>query len=270
MKRIVLICFAAIVATACNPRGNGVIDTPDSVNAVVTIRTLSLTGSAPVSGGTSQLTATASFSDGSSRNVTSLAQWSSSDAAVLTISSAGMATGVRGGHALAQASYGGLNGVLDLNIVIALPPPLNPQEVVNCEKQGDDASDIVRTLYIESYPRTTVSQVDLGFTSKNTRGNYSVKLEVLANKAKVGDKTVTILVEASRKLASASFVFTPALNIPQGASVRFVATLDAGPAGGELSWEGTTDSKCPAIVTPNNTSTDPIVGPKIPVRVLGS
>jgi hypothetical protein len=215
----------------------------------VTVRSLSITGAPPVSGGTSQLTATASFSDGSSRNVTNLAKWETSDETILMVSSTGMATGVKGGQAIARASYEGANAVLDLNIVMALPPPINPAEIFNCEKQGDDASDLKRTLYIASYPRATVSQVDLGFTAR---------------------KTLNISVFPRPARASASFVFTPALNIPPGASVRFVAAMAAGPIDGELSWEGTTDSKCPVIVTPDETATDPAaLAPKIPVRVLG-
>jgi len=275
MVRIALIVFVALVAIACNPENRQNINAPDAaaaaVTAVVTVRSLSITGAPPVSGGTSQLTATASFSDGSSRDVTSLAMWDTSDHAVATISSTGMATGLKGGHTIAQASYGGANAVLDLNVVIALPPPANPSEIFNCEKQSDDASDLKRTLYIASYPRATVSQVDVGFTAKKTSGQYSVKLAVLANKAQVGEKTLNISVFPRPARASASFVFTPALNIPPNAAVRFIASMEAGPVGGELSWEGTADSKCPVIVTPDETATDPAaLAPKIPVRVLGS
>jgi len=274
MVRIPLIVFAALVAIACNPENRQNINAPDAtaaaVTAVVTVRSLSITGAPPVSGGTSQLTATASFSDGSSRNVTNQAKWETSDETILMVSSTGIATGVKGGQAIARASYEGANAVLDLNIVIALPPPINPAEIFNCEKQGDDASDLKRTLYIASYPRATVSQVDLGFTARKSSGLYSVKLTVLANKAQVGEKTLNISVFPRPARASASFVFTPALNIPPGASVRFVAAMAAGPIDGELSWEGTTDSKCPVIVTPDETATDPAaLAPKIPVRVLG-
>jgi hypothetical protein len=275
MKRIALSSFVALVAIACDQQQRMTAPDAAAVTATVAIQSLSITGAPPVAGATSQLTATARFSDGTTRDVTSLAGWSSSDPAVLMISSSGMATGRTGGHALAQASYGGLTAVLDLNVVVALPPPPSvpppgtPVEIFNCEKQGpDDASNIRRTLYIDSYPRTTISQVDLGFTSKDGQGSFSVRLRVLANdKDKVGEKTVRVEIARGRR-TDASFVFTPALNIPQRASVRLVATQEDGP--GELSWEGNTDSRCPVIVTDDSSPTTQIVGPKIPVRILGS
>ena len=61
-------------------------------------------------GATQQLVATATYSDGSHGNINSSAAWSSSDATVATVSTAGVATGVAEGAATIQAAVGSVIG----------------------------------------------------------------------------------------------------------------------------------------------------------------
>jgi len=56
-------------------------------------------------GETTQLTAMATFSDGSARGITGEASWTSSDASVLTVSATGLVTVVRFGRAYVAAVY---------------------------------------------------------------------------------------------------------------------------------------------------------------------
>jgi hypothetical protein len=58
-------------------------------------------------GGTTQLTATATYSDGSSNNVSSSAAWSSADPRVVNVSSSGVASGSATGSVVITASYQG-------------------------------------------------------------------------------------------------------------------------------------------------------------------
>jgi hypothetical protein len=147
------------------------------------------------------------------------------------------------------------------------PSPAAPAaEVFNCQKTIDDASDLERTLYIASYPQTSLGEVDLGFTSKDTAGSYSVQLSVGVNGGTVAASTASISVAAARQRATAAFTFSPAINIPSGSSVRLTAARVSGP--GELSYEGQTDASCGVIVTSGGGSTTQIVGPKLPVRIV--
>ena len=61
-------------------------------------------------GATQQLTATASYSDGSTANVTTSVTWTSSAASVATVNSGGMVTAVAAGSATVTASLSGVNG----------------------------------------------------------------------------------------------------------------------------------------------------------------
>jgi Ricin-type beta-trefoil lectin domain-like/Bacterial Ig-like domain (group 2) len=58
-------------------------------------------------GGTTQLTATATYSDGSSNNVSSSVAWSSADPRVVNVSSSGVASGSATGSVVITASYQG-------------------------------------------------------------------------------------------------------------------------------------------------------------------
>ncbi len=89
--------------------------------AAVTSLALSPTSITMSVGGTQQFIATAGYSDGSTKTVTNLATWSSTDSAVASIQSAGqttpgLASGVAPGNVNITASYGGVSGVTTLNV----------------------------------------------------------------------------------------------------------------------------------------------------------
>ncbi len=66
------------------------------INPVLSSIAISPTNVSLPQGGTQQFTAQATFSDGSSQNVTGTVTWSASPASVITINTAGAATGVAG------------------------------------------------------------------------------------------------------------------------------------------------------------------------------
>jgi len=81
------------------------ISTP--VAPTPTVTAISISGSMPEIGATTQLTVTATLSDGNKEDVTAKAAWQTSNAAVITISESGVARGVGAGEADITASYGG-------------------------------------------------------------------------------------------------------------------------------------------------------------------
>ena len=87
-----------------------------TVGSNVTITSIVVSGFAPSTGATSQFTATAVYSDGSTGDVTSLASWTSSNSAVATVSSAGVVTGVAPGAATISATYHSVIGSTTFNV----------------------------------------------------------------------------------------------------------------------------------------------------------
>jgi len=90
-------------------------------------------------GATQPFTATGKFNDGSTKDLSSSASWSSSDTAVATISATGVATGLKKGSATITATSGGVSGKTTLTIGVALKSiaitPATPSIARNTQQQ---------------------------------------------------------------------------------------------------------------------------------------
>src|SRR5262249_11548115 len=75
---------------------------------------------------TSQLTATANFSDSTSQNVSSTATWSSSNSAVATVSSTGLVTAVSFSTATIAANFQGAQGSLSALVTLKATVTVTP------------------------------------------------------------------------------------------------------------------------------------------------
>jgi len=108
MKRIFLFCCIAALILSCSGGGGGGA-------ALVSI---AITPAAPAvaRGYIRQFTATGTFSDGAVRDLGASAAWSSSDAGTATISTAGLATGVKTGSVTLTAESGGKAGTATLTV----------------------------------------------------------------------------------------------------------------------------------------------------------
>lgn len=86
--------------------------------STATLTRLELTPAAPTLAVTTtlQLTATGSFSDGSTRDVSATATWSASDEAVSTVSASGLVTGVGVGTATVTATLGGRSATVTVTV----------------------------------------------------------------------------------------------------------------------------------------------------------
>jgi hypothetical protein len=121
MKRVgslALMLAVGMMATACgkdtpNPATPTPTPTPATVSSVVVT-------SASTTGVSFQLTATARMSDNTSRDVTSLATWTTSNAALGTVSSTGFVTVVGNGGVDLGATYQGVAG--SVHVSVSLPP----------------------------------------------------------------------------------------------------------------------------------------------------
>ena len=96
--------------------------------AAPTVRTLSVTGPVPGIGVTSQFTATAFLSDNTSKEVTNVASWRSSNTAVATVNN-GQVRGVAAGDADISATYQNVSAQVHLTIASPSPPPVTVTRV---------------------------------------------------------------------------------------------------------------------------------------------
>jgi hypothetical protein len=83
-----------------------------------TLTSIAVTPASPViqAGGAQSFTATGTYSDNSTQNITSQVTWSSSNSAVATINASGVATGVAGGTSSIKATLGAVNNSTTLTV----------------------------------------------------------------------------------------------------------------------------------------------------------
>ncbi len=112
----------ATVSASFNGMMGSTTLTVTTSSAVVTSVSMSPTAVTVGVGAATQFSAVAGYNDGSSKNVTALATWTSTDSTIVAIQSSGqatpgMATAVSPGDVNITVSYGGVNAVTTLNVV---------------------------------------------------------------------------------------------------------------------------------------------------------
>jgi chitinase len=108
-------------------RSTTVITIGDNDGSVI-LNSIEVTPANPLveAGADQQFTATGTFSDGHTEDVTGTATWSSSDSSVATINSSGLAHAVSGGSSTIAATSGGFTGSTTMNVSESPPPPPPP------------------------------------------------------------------------------------------------------------------------------------------------
>ena len=112
------------------------------VNPSAQLVSISVTpaGASIPKGATVQFTATGTYSDGSTQNITATVTWSSSNPAMATIAAGGLATGVKKGTATITATLGSVSGFTTLTVTAAVlvsisVTPANPNIPLGTAKQ---------------------------------------------------------------------------------------------------------------------------------------
>lgn len=167
-------------------------------------------------GASQQFTATASYADGTSRNVTDLSAWTSASPAIARVTPAGgLATGLTPGSAAISAAFGTKTGVATL--VVNAPVPVTPPVVVSLTGLAvTPASASVRVGASQQYTAiATYSDSSTAVITNNvnwTSGSTAIAT-IAASGSATGVATGNTVITASSgdKRATASLEVTPAL-----------------------------------------------------------
>ncbi len=116
-RQIVVLAALVALGSAC---GGSSTTSPTPQTPATSVSSVALSGTLalPATGQTSQLTATARMSDGTSQAVTSQATWQSSNPAVATVSATGLVSGVGYGTSTITATYQGVSGTATFTVAI--------------------------------------------------------------------------------------------------------------------------------------------------------
>lgn len=113
------------LCVACSKSETSSTPTQPTPQTPVTVSSVAVTGTSDLTakGATTQLTATATMSNGTTENRTSTATWQSDNAAVASVSSQGVVTAVATGDATISATVSGVRGTRAVNVRLRTPDP---------------------------------------------------------------------------------------------------------------------------------------------------
>lgn len=210
-----------------------------TVNAA-TLTSITITPASPAIALLSQIqfTATGTFNNGSTQDLTTQVAWSSSNVAITKISSAsgteGLATGVGAGTATISAGFNGVTGSTTLQVNVATltsiavtpaNPTLNKGFTLQLTATGtysDGSTQDLTTQVSWSSSNTTVASVSNLLGAEGTVSGLSAGTATITASLSgvVGSTTATV-----SNVALVSIAVTPAnKTVNKGATVRYVAT----------------------------------------------
>lgn len=176
-----------LVALACSESSTTAPSTtpltPPFTEQAPEVRAVSVSGTAPVLGGSAQaFTATATLSTGGSTLVTSAATWQSSDAAVVTVTTNGAVAAVSAGTAVVSATYRGVTGSQTITVAPVVQATLfgivsragsSPRPVVGATVTISDGQNAGRTTTTDGNGYYSLGQLLVGtFSLRVTKSGY--------------------------------------------------------------------------------------------------
>jgi len=227
-RSLVIVLFAAIIASGC---GGG--STPGPAPTPVTVTGVTVSGGSgagsPVVGDTVQFTATATFSDGTTQTVTGQVTWESSNTAIVTITSGGLATFVAQGDADIKATYRSssgtsVSGSSRVTVTNKTPSRYTLSGTVSDATNGNmlsgvnarivDGPDANRSTTTDGGGRFTLSNVAGGsFAVQFTRTDYETRS---VNVSMSGDTSVSVQIAAQQVSVSKFYgTYNTSLSIKQ-------------------------------------------------------
>ncbi|WP_263352211.1 Ig-like domain-containing protein [Acidicapsa acidisoli] len=181
-------------------------------------------------GNVEQMTATGTYTDGSTHDLTNSVSWSSASAAIVSVNSSGSVTGLKLGTAAIDARLGGMTGTSTLTVSAAqlksisissgsLTIPLGNVEQMTATGTYTDGSthDLTNSV--------SWSSASAAIVSVNSSGSVTgLKLGTAAIDARLGGMTGTSTLTVSAAQLKSISISSGSLTIPLGAVEQMTAT----------------------------------------------
>jgi uncharacterized protein YjdB len=181
-------------------------------------------------GSTDQFTATGTYSDHSTQDLTTKATWASGQTTVATIDAAGLATGVGMGSSTITAMFDGVSGSTSLTVAapalqsIAITPA-NPSVAKGLTEQftatgtytDKSTQDVTADVSWVSATQSVATVTSAGLASAVATGDSTISATL---DGVTGSTTLTVIAAALKSIA----VTPTAPNLPDGLTQQFQAT----------------------------------------------
>jgi uncharacterized protein YjdB len=259
--------LAAITATASSMQGSANLTVNNAI-ANLTSLVVSPSSSSVSAGAKQPFTATGHYSDGTTKDLTALAQWKSSNAAVASIDATGVATGVAAGLVTITATASSMQGTANLTVnaivsltAIAITPQLSSIPISTTQQfsatgtYSDGSTRDLSLLVTWSSSSTAAATVDVnGLVTSVAAGTTTIT-------ATLGSVTQTFTITVTTPTISDIFVSPDGLTEPIGISQQYTATADySDGSSSDLSSGITWVSSAPAVATVDSSGVVTSVG----------
>jgi uncharacterized protein YjdB len=218
---------ATVTATLSGVSASATVTVPVPVATLTSIAVSPATGSIAAKA-TQQFTAMGKYSDGSTADLTGRVSWRSSNTAVATVNTSGLATAVAAGSTTITASLSGVSGIASLTVTPTLstisitPNPANikagsTQQFAATATYSDGTTQIVTATAAWTSSKTAVATVNAsGLASGVAAGSATIT-------ASLSGVSGTAILTVTPTLSTISITPNSA-NIKVGATQQFTAT----------------------------------------------
>lgn len=205
-----------------------------------------------------QFTATGSYSDGSSRDITLLVNWNSSAPAVATVNATGLVTGISAGSATLSATMGAIKQTTTVTVTaptisfvtvspdgLTLPIGINQQYVATANYTDGTSQDLVNGVTWSSTSTSVTTINSSGLATTVGAGSTTIQ-------AKVGTFTDTATLTVVAAHLTGISVSPSTSSIAAGTREQFTATGTFDDGSTQLLTSVTWSSSAPSVATVNS------------------
>ena len=231
---------------------SGSVNNSSPLTVTALLSSISVTPSTPgvFVGSTLQFSATGNYNDGTTKNLTSSVAWSSSDTAKATISTGGLATGVKGGQVNIIAALG-VSSTVNLDVTALLKSlsltPIGPGILVGSSQQfsaigtfNDSSTQDLTSSASWSSSDTTKATIANGHATGVSAGPTTITVTgTSADGSNVNANTALNVVSSAYASLNGNYAFTMLAADSRGPQM-FAGSFHANPPDG--AGHGTIDS----------------------------
>ena len=253
------VALPVLLLAGCGGNSSSSSSTPSTpVAPTATVSSIAVSGNSPAVGDTSQFAATATLSSGTTQDVTAQATWQSSDAAVATVSSAGVVRSMAAGEADITATYSGVRGSQRMRVAAALVPARTLTGIITDDRTGLPIVDQAEAQIMDGENAGKAGRVDANgryaipdlapgtFMVRARATGYESRDHLVAMDAP--DVRVDFALRAQSRDVPCSYALTPA-SIPDVGYIPGQISVAIRRTSGSCAWSASTDANWIALAS---------------------